>query len=263
MLFLPARSDARLTPVWKTITATEAAELIESASTIAVDQISDGVADAIARSFREIGRPQSLTLVYVARRSLDREHGLNRLAQDGLVRRMIGGQWYPVPALQKLAQAGRIEAYSLPSGVILRMLRATAAGVPAYVTRSGLGSFTDPRHGGGRLNQRSHEPVVHLIQAPHPEALVFPTVPIDVSLVDVGFREDTASLVMSRDGVTLAEAAHRSGGIVIGQSLRPGTIKRLGRGQIEAPDTLVDHIVVGEEPPVWQLPRHGLAAGPG
>lgn len=255
MLSLPARSETRPIPLWKTITAIEAAGLIESAATVAVDHISDGLADAIVRSFRERRQPHGLTLIYAARRSLDRDHGLNRLALDGLVRRMIGGQWYPVPALQKLAQAGRIEAYSLPSGVILRMLRATAAGAPAYVTRSGLGSFTDPRNGGGRLNQRSQEPVVHLIQAPLPEALVFPAIPIDVSLVDVSFREDSASLVMSRDGATLAEAAHRSGGIVIGQSIRVGTVKRLGRGQIEVRETLVDHLVAGDEAPEWRLPR--------
>jgi propionate CoA-transferase len=255
MLSLPARSETRPIPLWKTITATEAAGLIENAATVAVDHISDDLADALVRSFREHRRPHGLTLIYAARRSLDRNHGLNRLAQDGLVRRMIGGQWYPVPALQKLAQAGRIEAYSLPSGVILRMLRATAAGAPAYVTRSGLGSFADPRKGGGRLNRRSREPVVHLIQAPLTEALAFPAIPIDVSLVDVRFREDSAILVMSRDGAILAEAAHRSGGMVIGQPIRGGTIKRLGRGQIEVPETLVDHVVVGDDAPEWRLPR--------
>jgi len=255
MLSFPAQSETRPVSLWKTVNATEAASLIDSNATLAVDHISDGLADAIVRSFQETRRPHNLTLVYAARRSLDRDHGLNRLAHDGLVRRMIGGQWFPVPALQKLAEAGRIEAYSLPSGVILHMLRATASGAPAYVTRSGLGSFTDPRNGGGRLNRRSREPVVHLIQAPLPEALVFPAIPIDVSLVEVSFREDTAALVMSRDGATIAEAAHRSGGTVIGQSIRPGTVKRLGRGQIEVADTLVDHIVVGEETPEWRLPR--------
>lgn len=255
MLSLPVHPAQRPIHLLKTVSPAEAAGLIDDDSTVAVEHLGDPLAAAIVRSFRGRSRPSGLTLVYATPRLAGRENGLNRLAVEGLVRRVIGGQWYPVPALQKLALAGRIEAYSLPAGVILALMRSMAAGLPAYATRAGLGSFTDPRNGGGRLNRRTRVPIVHLTRAPMPEALVFPAIPPDVGLVEVGFRTDTAALVMSREAEVLAEATHRRGGMVIGQVIQPGTIGRLKRGQTEVAQTLVDYLVAGEEAAEPHFPR--------
>jgi propionate CoA-transferase len=259
MLSLPAHTAPHPLRLWKTISTLEAVALIEDGATIAVEYISDGLADSLARAFGARRRPRELTIVYASTRSLSRSQGLNRLAEPGLVRRVIGGQWYPVPALHRLAMAGRIEAYSLPAGIIQNMMRATADGLPAFVTRSGLGSLADPRRGGGRLNETSREAIVHLTEPPMPEMLMFPAMPLDFGMVDVGFRAETGALVMSRDAATLAEAVHRRGGLVIGQSSRPGTITRLRRGQIEASESLVDFLVVDTGEPERPFGLRALA----
>ena len=191
--------DMRPVRHWKSTSAAEAAALIRPGTTVAVGWLSDSLATALADSFTESVQPGNLTIVYGATKSEGRNHGLNLLAREGLVRRVVGGQWYPVPALQALAVANRIEAYSLPVGVINRLFRDIAEGYSGHLSRSGLGTFTDPRNGGGRLNRRTQEQLVRLVRPAGDEALLFHGFPIDVALVGVGFMEGTAAIVMTRE----------------------------------------------------------------
>jgi propionate CoA-transferase len=171
---------------------------------------------------------------------------LNLLAHEGLVRRVVGGQWHPVPGLQALAAANRIEAYSLPVGVINRQFRGIAEGQQGHLSRSGLGTFTDPRNGGGRLNKRTQEQLVRLVRPAGDEALLFRGFPIDVALIGVAFMEGTAAIAMTRDAMTIARAARKSGGLVIAQTNRIGTLEKLPYGQVVVPDTLVDVLVAAD-----------------
>lgn len=244
MLSLPSQ-PAPLRPFrhWKNASAAEAAALIRSGTTIGVGWLSDGLAEAVADAFIADTRPNGLTIVYATTQGEGRHHGLNLLAHEGLVRRIVGGQWHPVPGLQALASADRIEAYSLPVGVINRLFRDIAEGLPGHLSRSGLGTFTDPRNGGGRLNRRTQEQLVRLVRPAGDEALLFRGFPIDAALIGVAFMEGTAAIAMTRDSMTLARAARKSGGLVIAQMNRIGTLDKLPPGQVVVPDTLVDVLV--------------------
>jgi propionate CoA-transferase len=184
--------------------------------------------------------------VYAVTQGDGRNHGLNLLAQEGMVRRVIGGQWHPIPGLQAMARANQIEAYSLPVGVIKRLFRDIADGLSGHVSRSGLGTFTDPRNGGGRLNRRTREQLVRLVRPAGDEALLFRGFSISTAVVGVGFMEGTAAIAMTRDSQTIARATRKSGGIVIAQTNRIGTLAKLPAGQVEVPDSLVDVLVTGD-----------------
>ncbi len=245
MLSLPSQPGPDLRPMrhWKTASASEAAGLIRSSATLAVGWLGDGLAAAIADSFLTARRPVGLTVVYAETHGDGRIHGLNLLAHEGLVRRVVGGQWHPVPALQALASDNRIEAYSLPVGVINRLFHDIAEGLPGHLSRSGLGTFADPRNGGGRLNRRTREQLVRLVRPAGDEALLFHGFPIHVAVIGVAFMEGTGAIAMTRDSMTIARAVRKSDGLVIAQMNRIGTLDRLPPGQVEVPETLVDVLV--------------------
>ena len=204
---------------------------------------------ALERRFLESAAPRDLGLIFAAAPGDGKDRGLNRLAHAGLVRRAVGGHWALVPRLAALATANCIEAYNLPLGIISNLYRDAAAHRAGTLSKVGLGTFVDPRQGGGRINDATTEALVRLMEIDGDEWLFYKAPAINVALIRGTTADPAGNVTMEREALVLdaqaaSMAAHNANGLVIVQVERIAAAGSLDPRQVVVPGVLVDCVVL-------------------
>lgn len=203
----------------------------------------------LERYFMRTGHPQNLTLCHSAGIGDRQGGGVDAFAHEGMVKKVIGSHWTWSVAMQELARQEKIEAYVLPQGTMTQMTREIAGGRPGVITRTGLGTFVDPRIEGGAMNGCSREALTEVVNLCGKEYLLYKSFPVDVAIIRATTADEDGNLSFEQEGIlpeclSAAQAARNSGGIVIAQvkrMVKKDTIRPL---DIRVPGVLVDAVVV-------------------
>ena len=239
------------------VSADEAAAMIDDDAVIGLTGGGGGLVEATAlhaaveRRFLDTGHPRNLTCIHALGIGDRQERGMNRFAHAGMTGRVIGGHWVWSPRMQQMARDNEIEAYVLPGGVIMQLMREVAAGRPGLITHVGLGTFVDPRLDGGRMNEAAKQDLTEIITIDGRDYLRYLPIPVTVALLRGSYADEDGNISLEEEPANLdiyamAAAAHNSGGKVIFQVRGKVPRNSLKAREVRIPAALVDAIVVDE-----------------
>jgi len=240
----------------KVVSAAEAIAIVRDGDTLCCSGFgSNGVPVelilALEQRFLETAAPSNLTLLFGGGPGDGASAGLNHLAHEGMLKRVIGGHYGLVPQIGKLALQSKIEAYNLPLGVISHLYRDIACGLPGTASKVGLGTFVDPRLEGGKIGSKTIEDIVEVITLGGKELLYYKTMPISVAFIRATSADAEGNLTMERetltqDSLAIATATKNSGGFVIAQVERIVDRGSLNPRRVKVPGILVDCVVLAQ-----------------
>lgn len=241
-------------------TARQAVDQIEDGSVVAINGfIMSGCPDelcaALEERFFETGHPRDLTLVCITSSGDGQGRGVDRLAHEGLISRIISSHYSFMPKIQRLILDEKIEAYAFPQGVISQLFRDKGRGHTFTLSPLGLRTFVDPRMDGGRLNQRTKKPLNELLQIEGREYIhYFPLPDIDYTLIRGSQADPEGNTSMRHEGavvdpLVMAVAAKNSGGKVLVQAASVAP-------HVAAHDVRIPGIIVDTVAPVSDLSFH-------
>ncbi len=246
----------------KVVSAAQAVARIPDGAVVTVSSSSalgcpDLVLKAIGARFETEGRPRDLTTIHpIAAGDMYGVKGIDHIARDGLLSRILGGSYpsgpssKPMPEIWKMVVENRVAAYNVPSGILFDMNREAAAGRPGVLTKVGLDTFVDPVREGCAMNDRgAQEPIVRRTEFAGDTWLHFPNIIPNVAILRATTADEFGNLTCEHEGANLggleqAICVRNHGGFVIAQVSRVTKRGSLRPQDVRVPGHLVDLVVI-------------------
>ncbi|MDR3255362.1 MAG: 3-oxoacid CoA-transferase [Synergistaceae bacterium] len=226
---------------------------VVACSGFGVAALAEEVLVGLEGRFLAVGRPKNLTLYNGSGLSDANGGGSDHLAHEGLLKRIVAGFFGFNYRMRELIERNGVEAYNIPQGVVMRLLRERLLGNPGHITRIGLGTFVDPRAEGGRMNAQTTEEIVELVNLMGEERLFYRVPRIDVGIIRATAADSDGNLCVDEEALpsdirVVAMAARASGGRVIAQVKHIARAGSLTADKIYLPGIFVDAVVQCREP---------------
>ncbi|MDP2734242.1 MAG: CoA-transferase, partial [Hoeflea sp.] len=246
----------------KVVTPAEAVARIGDGAVVTVSSSSalgcpDLVLKALGERFRTEGHPRAITALHpIAAGDMYGVPGMDHLAQDGLLARVLAGSYpsgpssLPMPEIWRMIVEDRVAAWNVPSGILFDMHREAAARRPGVLTKVGMETFADPIREGCAMNSRAAaEPIVKRVEFDGDTWLHFPNIVPDVCILRATTADERGNLTYEHEGAYLggleqAICVRNHGGLVIAQVSRMTAAGSLRPHDVRVPGHLVDLIVI-------------------
>lgn len=206
--------------------------------------------------FLEEGHPKNLNIFYTSAIGDGKDHGANRLAHEGMIRRIVGAHVGLAPKLNDLIVNNKLECFCAPQGVLVHLNRAMAGHKCGVITHVGLKTFCDPDVEACCFNDAAKKAVgegrgiVKSIEIDGKRLLHYKVNAPDVCLIKATYGDRQGNLSLEKEGLCLeqlemAMATKANGGIVIAQIDELVEDNTLDPKNVKVHGHFVDYIVVG------------------
>jgi propionate CoA-transferase len=257
----------------KIITAKEAAGLFKDGDVVASSCFGlagwpEEIAFAVADRYRKKKHPKGITFMHAAGVGDWKSRGGGVWAEEGtegLVKRVVTGHIGSEPQMVKFVQEKKIECYFWPLGCMCQWYSEVARRSPGLFTKTGLGTFLDPRFDGLEVNGLSQDRYIKVVEVEGEEWLFFKTFPINVALIRGTTADEKGNITFEKEAISLealpvALAVKASGGTVIVQVERLARAESLHPQHVKVPGVCVDYVVMAEKPQMQTMGTQYKAA---
>lgn len=241
------------------ITAAEAADWIRDGTSLCtvgmtLVSASESILKAIEKRFLDSGSPNNLTYIHSCGQS-NREGGMQHLAHEKMLKRIIGGHWGLSPKLMDMIAGNKVEAYNMPQGQMANLFHSMALREPGKITKIGLGTYMDPRIEGGKMNDKTRplEDLIDIVVLDGEEYIRYKHFPIDTLIIRGTSADEVGNISTDEEAMVLevlpaVMATKRYGGKVICQVKQVVKKGSIDPKRVTVPGVMVDAVVVCDNP---------------
>lgn len=212
--------------------ATALSDVVKSGQTIAVGGFGlCGIPSALIVALRDSG---VIGLTCISNNAGVDDFGLGLLLQSRQIKRMVSSYVGENKEFERQYLNGELELEFNPQGTLAERLRAGGAGIPAFFTRTGVGTMVaenkETRDFGGQTYVLEH------------------ALKADVSLVKAQKADSSGNLVFSRTARNFNPEVAMAGNVTIAEVEEVVELGQLDPDDVHLPGIFVDRIVVVSNP---------------
>ncbi|MGV9798227.1 acyl CoA:acetate/3-ketoacid CoA transferase [Mycobacterium sp. NPDC003449] len=256
----------------KIVDADMAARTVDSADTVLIGGSGGGHAvpelliEALERRFLRDAQPRGITTIHPVGIGDKATKGAHRLRHPGLLKRVVCGTVVDAPGIAEAAMRGEIELFTVPQGSLSQLMRESAAARPGLFTDVGVGTYVDPRQGGGSQGAPCTDGPSAAIDIDGRQLIHYRPIRAQVALLRGTTADRLGNISMEGEAyfgemLSMAQAVRNNGGTVIVQVSRVVETHAIPPKSVKIPHFLVDLVVVDEDQPTTYQTTSDAYAG--